>query len=188
MTPFEFVSVALSFVLGLGITRLLLASVHIFHTRRNVKFHWVPIVWALSIFLIQIQYWWAIFELSDRIEIWTALHFGTLLLLALMLFVAGAVVLPTTTDVDSESLLDNFDRNGRWALLFLVGYSTMGLWANWYLFGMSPISYIGGLVVVLIFMPLTYLLVRNRRLQGAITVMYLIVTVWIIVESSPLAY
>ena len=106
------------------------------------------------------------FELNTLVETWTLWHFGTLMLLALLLFVAGALVLPTSAEHGGESLLDNFDRNGRWALLFLFGYSMMGLWANWYLFEISPISYFGGLVLLLGLFPLTYLLVRNRRVQG----------------------
>ena len=188
MTVFEFITVALSFVLGLGITRILLATVYVFRSREKLQLHWIPIVWALAIFLIQIQFWWAIFELNELVETWTLWHFGTLMLLALLLFVAGALVLPTSAEHGGESLLDNFDRNGRWALLFLFGYSMMGLWANWYLFGVSPISYFGGLVVLLGLFPLTYLLVRNRRVQGAITIVYLVITTWVIIESSPLFY
>lgn len=188
MSTFEYITVALSFVLGLGITRILLASVYVFRSRKTVKIHWIPIVWAMSIFLIQIQFWWTIFELSYTVEAWTALHFGTLLILALTLFVAGALVLPTTPDANSISLLENFDYNGRWALLFLLGYSTMGLWANWYLFGVSPLSYVGGLAVIAAILPLTYLLVRSRRIHSMITAIYLALTVWFVGVTSPASY
>ena len=92
---FEFISVALSFVLGLGLTRLLLAAVNVFRSRRRLKFDWIPLTWAAVIFLFQIQYWWAIFELSGLVENWTLLQFVTLLVMAMLLFVAGALVLPT---------------------------------------------------------------------------------------------
>jgi hypothetical protein len=68
MTPFEFILVALSFVLGLGITRLLSSTVNIFRWRNELDIDWVPLVWAAVVFLFQIQYWWAIFELSEMVE------------------------------------------------------------------------------------------------------------------------
>ncbi len=69
MSAFEYFSVALSFVLGLGLTRLLLGALYVFRARERQRVHWIPILWAASIFLFQIQYWWAVFELRVLIEV-----------------------------------------------------------------------------------------------------------------------
>lgn len=188
MSAFEFITVALSFVLGLGITRILLGAVFVFRTRRTFALHWMPVVWAVSVFLTQIQFWWAIFELSYLIESWTAAHFVTLLLLALVLFVAGALVLPSSHDPEADNLLDYFDQTGRWALLFLSGSSILGLWANWYLFETSPVSILGGLLALMAAIALGCLATRNRLLQGAISVAYLGLAIVTMVEASPAAY
>lgn len=188
MSAFEFITVALSFVLGLGITRILLGTIFVFRFRRLFSPHWIPLVWAVSVFLTQIQFWWAIFELSYLIETWTALHFVTLLLLALMLFVAGALVLPASYEHGADSLLGYFDQTGRWALLFLIGGALTALWANWYLFASSPISTVGALMVSASLLALAYLATRNRLVQGTVTIGYLTLTIITAIEASPAAY
>jgi len=70
MKVFEFISVALSFVIGLGIAHLLTAIVALFRSRKQVQLHWMPFVWAAMVFLWMIQYWWGIFELSLIIKNW----------------------------------------------------------------------------------------------------------------------
>ncbi|NIV49407.1 MAG: hypothetical protein GWN46_22710, partial [Gammaproteobacteria bacterium] len=46
MTAFEFLSVALSFVLGLAVTLLLTSLLSAFRARHKTKLDWVPFVWA----------------------------------------------------------------------------------------------------------------------------------------------
>jgi len=188
MSPFEFVSVALSFVLGLGITRLLSSAVNVFRWRNDIEIHWIPLAWAGAVFLFQIQYWWAIFELNELVEIWTLLHFLTLLSLALFLFVAGALVLPMSKPAETTSLLENFEHNGRWALVFLSGYFLLSVWANWYFWETSPVSYIGALIAALLIGQILFLTIRNLRVRGVLTALFLGLTVWCCLEFSPSSY
>ena len=70
MTAFEFLSVALSFVLGLAVTLVLTSLLAAFLARRETKLDWLPFTWAAYVLVYQFQYWWAIFELSSFPE-WT---------------------------------------------------------------------------------------------------------------------
>ena len=91
---FRWISVLLSMVLGLGITRLLSSAVAVFRSRGYARLEWVPIAWAASIFIWQIQYWWAVIELAGMHETWLLVEFLALLGLALLLFVTAALILP----------------------------------------------------------------------------------------------
>ena len=143
MSAFEFFSVALSLVLGLGLARLLLGARYVFLSRRQLTPHWIPIAWAISIFIFQIQYWWAIYALESSIDAWTHGKFVSLLLAAILLFVAGALILPTSRNDERGGLIEYFEQDGRWALLALSAYSGLAMWVNWYLFETSPFSTAG---------------------------------------------
>lgn len=188
MTAFEFFSVALSFVLGLGITRLLLGALGVFRARHSRRPDWIPLTWGLSVLIYQIQYWWAIFELSTTIDTWTHARFLTMFSLALLLFVAGALVLPAANDRDHASLQDYFDADGRYALLALTAYSVLALWANWYLFAASPLSWIGALVATFAVTSTLAFFSRNRKMLGVLTVTYLLLAVIAYVLLAPTAY
>lgn len=188
MSAFEFISVALSFVLGLGIARLLTSAVNVFRWRSSLELHWVPLAWAAGIFLYQLQYWWAIFELNGMIETWTLMHFGALLGLAILLFVAGTLVLPMSEPKEGDTLLTVFDRDGRWALICLSGYAALGLWVNWYLFEVSPFDYLGALMGMMLITPLVFLTMRNQRAKNVVTVVYIVLGIWVVLEASPASY
>lgn len=188
MTIFEFLTVAISFVLGLGITHLLSASIFVFRNRDQLRPHWIPALWATAIFLFQLQYWWAIFELSGSIGVWTARNFVALLGGALVLFVASALALPTRLEKPDETLLENFDRNGKWSLVFLAIYPLYGIWANWALFGTPLAGTVSAYSLILAVLPVAYLSVRNLRVRAGLTIAFLLLGILTTIEASPGAY
>lgn len=188
MSAFEFISVALSFVLGLGIARLLTAAVNVFRRRDEIEIHWMPLVWAVSIFMFQIQFWWTIFDLSDSVEQWTLLRFVSLLGMAMLLFVAGALVLPASGTGRHSNLLRDFEHDGRWALIFLLAYFTASLWVNWYFWGETPFDAVGAIVIALIVVLALFLSLSNHVARNVVTVLFLLLSIYACIALSPSAY
>ena len=188
MSAFEFFSVALSFVLGLGVTRLLLGFVNVFRFRETHRPHWIPLLWAVSVFVYQVQFWWAVFELNTALTQWTHAAFITLMSHTLLLFVAGALVLPASEQRDHDSLLDYFEEDGRWAILALGAYSGLSFWTNWSLFGMSPLSSVGALVAAFLALAIAGFFVTSRRLQGIVAIAYFVMAVFAYVAMAPAQY
>ena len=79
MSPFEFIFVAASLVLGLALAQILQAFVRLFRDRRLVGWDWLPLIWAVFLLLLQMQYWWGIFELDRLISVWTPRDFSILI-------------------------------------------------------------------------------------------------------------
>ncbi len=188
MTSFEYFSVALSFVLGLGVTRLLLGAVGVFRARRRQRVHWIPLVWAMSIFLFQIQYWWAGFELNALMENWTHGAFATLLSSAVLLFIAGALILPASADQERTTLFEYFEQDGRWALIAIAAYAALSIWANWLLFKTSPISKVGAIIWIIGLTALAAFLVTNRRVLQMLTIGFFLIAIWTYLFFAPAAY
>lgn len=94
MTPFEYLAVLISIVLGIGITELLSGVQRLVQHRDRVRFHWLPLAWAGIIFIALVQWWWAAFGLRDRME-WNFFSFLLVLLVPVLLYLAAALVLPS---------------------------------------------------------------------------------------------
>ena len=185
---FGWVAVALSLVLGIGVTRLLSSGVAVFKARGRVRLDWVPLTWASCIFVWQLQYWWAIGELQGLIATWTIVHFLILLTLALLLFLAAALVLPSAELVSDIGVAGAFERDGRWALTCLSAYFWFSLFANWHFWKASPISVGGAINVALAAAPLAFLRSDSRRVRAMITVGYVPLSLWAAWRASPWSY
>ena len=121
MTVFDYLSVALSLVIGLSVARLLSSALRLFKSRgRIVVVDRVTLVWAGLCFGWQLQFWWAIYPFG-RLPTWT---FGSFLLLvtsAVLLFAASGLVLPGPDEGEFD-LARHFRTDGRWGVACLMAY------------------------------------------------------------------
>ena len=188
MDAYHAVSVTLGLVIGLGVARLLSSSVNVFKSRDTAQVDWIPLAWAACVFLWQLQFWWAIVELPGLVSTWTLLEFGLLLGMTLLLYVAAALILPTTDTIHSDSLTAMFQRDGRWALVMLSSYFVLAIVVNGYMFRVPPFGYPEAVNILLVVLPLVYLRQRTRRGQAVATVLYVFTSLWAAWEMSPHAY
>jgi hypothetical protein len=185
---FRLISVALSIVLGLGITRLLGASVAVFRTRHLVALDWQPLAWAGCIFIWQLQFWWAIIELPALVGTWTLAEFLFLLALPLLLFLAAALVLPPAELPPGASLALVFATDGRWALVPLAVYFVVATIADALFWGLPFLSLAAGLNALLAALPLAFLATPGRGARAAITLAYVALTLVGAWYQSPAEY
>lgn len=116
------ITLGLSFVVGLGATQILASVVGVIRARKEQKVHWLPLAWAASIFIFQVQYWFAIYSVNQGITGWTWSNFLPVLLLAGLIFLSGGLILPSEPSRRSESLIEDFREHGRLALIPLAAY------------------------------------------------------------------
>ncbi len=168
MSHFEFVSVALSIVIGLALALLLTSSLALFKARRSVRLHWIPFLWASYIFVSQIQIWWAIYGLSilDTISGYT---FMLLLLMAILLFIAGGLVLPNNSQM-TVSLLEYFQNDGRYGVLAYATFWLIAFIGNLSVFSLpfwDPAN-----ITLFILMTLALWAFRTHRMLAIATILY----------------
>jgi len=113
MSVFEHVAVAISIILGLGVTTLLTAALDLFRHRRELRFHWVPLTWALLIFWLHLQFWWAL-GLLGQVDEWSHGNFLLAIALAVSLFSAASLIFPSRASTDANDLEEFFRREGKW--------------------------------------------------------------------------
>ncbi len=102
MSPFEFVSVIISVVIGLGLAHLLTGLVGLVQRWRRVRLYWLHLLWLGLLFVSQVYLWWSLWTLHD-LRGWSFYSFLLFLLLPVTLYVAGALLIP---DAEAEGVVD----------------------------------------------------------------------------------
>ncbi|MFV8816423.1 hypothetical protein [Haliea sp. E17] len=188
MDAFNRIWLAPSIVLGLGIARLLSDAVLLFRSRLRAKMDWVPLIWAACIFLWQVQYLWAVVELPSLSSTWTVVDFALLLTLSLLLFLAGALVLPDSEMSAGASLEESFRQDGRWALVALSLWCGCAVVVNWKWFDVSPASAQALIMLAIASVPLVYLVAPSRKIREWVSIANIPLTLWAIWMLSPKSY
>ncbi len=123
MTPFEYVSVLISIVLGLGITQIVSGLADIIHRWNRVKLYWPHLLWIVFIFFLHIQEWWVLYDLRTLTE-WKLPTFLFIILYPINLFVLARILFPNAgadsgTDF-KEFYFENFRKFFVWAVILIA--------------------------------------------------------------------
>jgi len=187
VTPFEFLSVALSFVIGLGVTYLLTSVLSLFRERDRCSPDWLPLLWAFYIFAYQVQFWWAMFELS-ALESWSLPTFLALLLYSVLLFAAGGLVIPHDAARHEEGLRAYFERDGKWGVAILNVYFLLAPLFNAVLFGLPLTDPLNLSVFGMGLLGLLLLVLQTRRVQIIHAIIWGAIAARLFFLMSPPAY
>jgi hypothetical protein len=187
MAIFEYLAAVFALIVGLGVTRLLASGVDVFRRRRESPMSATPFAWAALIFATQMQFMWGVFELSQILTGWTRGMFLLVLVLALLLFVAGALVFPGSAR-GPGSLQEEFDANGRWSLAFLAAYFLLAFFLNPVFFGGEMWSRLNLLALAAAMGPVAYMGLSRERFGAPVTMCSVVVIVYALWQFSPPMY
>jgi hypothetical protein len=121
MSTFDYLTVLISIVLGLAIANVLTRLALVITARERVDFYWPPVAWAVFLFFISVQHWWAEWAVRHT-QAWTFGTFWLQLLVPVDLFLLSALALPER-EVDGKLDLGQwYFHNRAWffALLFFL--------------------------------------------------------------------
>ncbi|MDG9924508.1 MULTISPECIES: hypothetical protein [unclassified Pseudomonas] len=173
MGNFHILVTVLSMILGLSITRVLLGAMTVFRIRRVARPDWVALAWAVVLFLFQLQFWWALNDLPTFKNAFSFVEFLLLVCLALSLFSAAALILPSRSEDEADGLQVYFEQDGRFALLAICAYLGLGSATNILFFNSSPFQLWGALDLFMFAVPLAAFFARSRRFYAPLTLIYL---------------
>jgi hypothetical protein len=137
LDSFTYLSVLLSLVLGLGITNLLTGLALLVRQRRRVALYWPVPVWIITLFLIHVQTWWAMFGLRTIVH-WGFGAFLIILLQPVALFVMTALITPDLSGPAPVDLRAAYFRENRWFFSALLMALCASLAKNRILYGAFP--------------------------------------------------
>jgi peptidoglycan/LPS O-acetylase OafA/YrhL len=112
ISAFEYVTVLISIILGLGITQILTSIADLFHKIQKVRFYWPHILWILFVLILHIQEWWVTYELKNH-QPWRLPTFLFIILYPVNLFVLARMLFPSSLKGKRIDLKTFYLRNYR---------------------------------------------------------------------------
>jgi hypothetical protein len=128
MTPFEYVTVLISIILGLGITQIVSGVADLIHHHKQVKLYWPHVLWLVLVFFLHVQEWWQIYELKAY-DTWHLPVFLFVILYPIALFILARILFPTLKDefVDLKAF---YFTNFRKFFSFIIIISVLAILEN----------------------------------------------------------
>ena len=108
MTPnqisaFEYVSILVSIILGLGITQILSSFSDLLYHFKKVKFYFPHSIWVGFVLFLHIQDWFVTYQLKDKM-VWRLPELLFVLLYPISLFIAAKMLLPTNENEEKFNM------------------------------------------------------------------------------------
>jgi hypothetical protein len=101
MDPFSYLSVLISIILALGMTRVLAGVGEMLQARSRRRIYWVHVFWIVNLFLYLVVAWWIFYRWRNQ-QPWTFFLFLFVLISPTILFLSSLLLFPP------ESALDQF--------------------------------------------------------------------------------
>lgn len=101
--PFEYVSILISIILGMGITQILSSYADLLYKFKEVKFYWPQTLWVNFIFFLHIQDWFITYQLKNK-AVWYLPELVFVLLYPVALYMATKMLLPTNAKEESNNM------------------------------------------------------------------------------------
>jgi hypothetical protein len=100
MNAFEYLSVLISIILALGMTRVLAGVAEMLQARTYRGIYWVHVIWIVNLFTYLVIAWWVFYRWRNQQE-WTFFLFVFVLIAPTTLYLASMLLFPRETS-DAE--------------------------------------------------------------------------------------
>jgi hypothetical protein len=101
MSAFEYLSVLISIILALGMTRVLGGVGEMLQARSRRRIYWVHAVWIVNLFLYLVIAWWIFYRWRNQPQ-WTFLLFVFVLISPTILYLASLILFPPESALDKS--------------------------------------------------------------------------------------
>src|ERR1700757_4598375 len=99
MGAFEYLSVLISIILALGMTRVLAGVGEMLQARSRRRIYWVHAVWIANLFIYLVMGWWIFYRWRSQQQ-WTFFLFVFVLISPTILFLAALILFPREGALD----------------------------------------------------------------------------------------
>ena len=93
ISAFEYITVFISIILGLGVTQILTGIADLVHQNERVKTYWPHLLWILLVLVLHVHEWWVTYELRS-LDKWRFPVFLFVLLYPVILFILARLLFP----------------------------------------------------------------------------------------------
>ena len=98
ISPFEFVTIFVSLIIGFALAHILRAVSDLYEIRERVKPYWLNSLWVVTVIMWSIFTWWGLWMLSIELTEWTYAQYWILVINISSIYFFTTLVLPKATD------------------------------------------------------------------------------------------
>lgn len=120
MSPFEYVIVLISIILGLGITTILTGIAEWIKHHRNSTLYFPHAIWIAIVFIMHIHEWWECYTLKS-IDVWRLPLFLFIILYPIDLYVLAHLLFPKQQEESFDSKKFYYDHYPAFFICALIG-------------------------------------------------------------------
>jgi hypothetical protein len=175
MTQHEYVFVAVSIILGLGITRMLHTVATLIRAKAAVTFHWASAIYSLSVMAYALQLWWVGWGLRDM-PLWSFSDFLILVVGSICIYGAAEMALPVPNECELN-MLEHSQHLGRLSAVSLLVYFAIGPYVNLRMYNNPGMA---SIVLPLLGALLMAMVIAQPRWFKALSVIFAFYTVFIL--------
>lgn len=103
MSPFEYVIVLISIIIGLGITLVLTGIAQLIREEQHVKLFWPFLIWIGLVFVMHIHEWWITYQLKSTVA-WKLPTFLFIILYPILLFILANLLFPDSWEKHNRDM------------------------------------------------------------------------------------
>jgi hypothetical protein len=123
ISAFEYVSILVSIILGLGITQILSSLADLLYHHSKVRLYWPHACWVVFIFFLHIQDWFITYQLKN-IPVWDIPRLVFILAYPIVLFTCAKMLLPTNGSEEQYDMKKFYESQHR-VIFMLVGLAVI---------------------------------------------------------------
>ncbi|MEM7099092.1 MAG: hypothetical protein AAF541_12600 [Pseudomonadota bacterium] len=125
MSSFEYLVALLSVVAALGLARALSGIAKHIHSRDQIAFSWIHVLWTINVLIWLVAYWWFSFALAT-VDTWTPQLLLFVLVYGALIYFLIALLYPDQVETGAD-LFAYFAKNRRWFFGALILLGVMDL-------------------------------------------------------------
>lgn len=152
----------ISIVIGLGLAEMFGNFYRLIRNRARVRWDYLPLAWAATLFFLILNYWWAlVLRLDGSQTANTVAEFGLILASPILLFLATATVLPNFGDGDDWDMRRDYEKQRKVIALTFALYQ-VSTFTTALVVGTMAWNFLS-IIRVVIFALLVSMLLTSRR-------------------------
>lgn len=182
ISAFEYVTVLISIILGLGVTQILTGIADLVHQNERVKVYAPHLVWVFLLLVLHVQEWWVTFQLRSYGP-WRLPVFLFILLYPVVLFILARLLFPFGFNEGVIDLKKFYFENYRRIFLFGAMLAFLSILDNLFIRNFDFLGLIAQSTVLILLTTMAIVKITRPWLHQTVAAfMFILLTLSIIIE------
>jgi len=183
MSPFEYVSVLISIIYGLGFTLVLTGVAELIRRWKTIVPFWTYFIWIALVLVLYIYEWWQHYTLR-LIDSWSLPVFLFIILYPILLFILANLLFPVKWSKKETRLKEFYFTTYRKFFLWTILLATLAIIQNVVLEGYRLQDQVAQIIVLIVFLTLLIWRTKNVIIHTFVACILLILMVASLILTS----